>query len=224
MIDDDEDENSIFSVHWIAFIDFIEAPRNSIIPANPTYDFRRAIEMTGSIDELCVDYILSRSWRSREQSTKRRVPRRRTLRVMLLIELHVRVHTGRNERSAVGRREASFFFAPPVIITGALSLLPRHGPQWGISLVRRPVRRFVRRGRVASTDLKRGGYLKAFASLTQRTSKGSAEEVDEEKHVRLKTEKTKASYEPVCSSDSRHEIVSAGARERLNLQRANTCE
>lgn len=61
MIDDDEDENSIFSVHWIAFIDFIEAPRNSIIPANPTYDFRRAIEMTGSIDELCVDYILSRS-------------------------------------------------------------------------------------------------------------------------------------------------------------------
>lgn len=40
-----------------------------------------------------------------------------------------RVYIGRKEKELSQVDEAPFFFAPPVIITGALSLLPRRGPQ-----------------------------------------------------------------------------------------------
>lgn len=90
-----------------------------------------------------------------------------------------RVYIGRKEKELSRVDEAPFFFAPPVIITGALSLLPRRGPQWSISFVRRPV---------AWPTCKVGGYLKAIASLTQRASKGSARVKEEEKDERSKTE------------------------------------
>lgn len=98
---------------------------------------------------------------------------------MLHVELYVHAYIGRKEKELNRVDEAPFFFAPPVIITGALSLLPRRGLQWSISFVRRPV---------AWSTCKVGGYLKAIAWLTQRASKGSARVKEEEKDERSKTE------------------------------------
>lgn len=81
---------------------------------------------------------------------------------MLYIELHVHAYIGRKEKELNRVDEAPFFFAPPVIITGALSLLPRRGPQWSISFVRRPV---------AWSTCKVGGYLKAIARLLNEQAK-----------------------------------------------------
>lgn len=119
---------------------------------------------------------------------------------------------------------------PPVIITGglvtfakariAVKYLVDASP--GVSFRTSALRR------VASADLQRGGYLKAIALLTRRTKQRKCRRSRRRKRRATKDKENKSKLREReragVSSDPRHEIVSASARERLNLQSANTCE